>query len=177
MPDETNQSRAATLARRLFLLRHGLAVPHGAEGFDDDDRPLTERGERRVRQVARGLGRLGLKLDRIVTSPLPRASRTAEIVADVLDAAYLVEESDAIRPGAAPESIRDWLAGRPERRILLVGHNPNLSELLALLVAGAARPAFCELRKAGVAALRDDPTGRYHVDWIARPRLIRRLSD
>ena len=177
MPDDPNQSSAPAPARRLSLLRHGLAVPHGTEGFEDDDRPLTERGERRARQVARGLKRLGLKLDRIVTSPLPRASRTAEIVADVLDAAYLIEESDALRPGAATESIRDWLAGRPERRVMLVGHNPNLSELLALLVTGRAKPVLCELRKAGFAALRDDPSGRYHVDWIARPRLVRRLSD
>jgi phosphohistidine phosphatase len=173
MADESN---ATPIPRRLFLLRHGLAVPHGAEGFDDDDRPLTEKGERRVRQVARGLKRLGLKLDKIVTSPLPRASRTAEIVADVLNVAFLLEDAPALLPTATPESIRDWLAGRAEARIMLVGHNPNLSELLNLLVAGQPRPVFCGLRKAGFAALRDDPNGRYQIDWITRPRLIRRLG-
>ncbi len=174
MPDETT---APPPSRRLFLLRHGLAVPHGAEGFEDDDRPLTQKGERRARQVARGLKRLGLKLDKIVTSPLPRASRTAEIVADVLDAAYVLEEADTLRPTASAESIRDWLAPRSEPRVMLVGHNPNLSELLTLLVAGRSRPILCDLRKAGLAALRDDPNGRWLIDWIARPRLIRRLSD
>lgn len=173
MADETN---AATRSRRLFLLRHGLAIPHGAEGFDDDDRPLTEKGERRVRQVARGLKRAGLKPDKIITSPLPRAARTAEIVADALGVAFLLEDAEALVPTATPESIRDWLAGRAESRIMLVGHNPNLSELLTLLVAGHPRPTVCELRKAGLAALRDDPGGRYLIDWIARPRLIRRLG-
>jgi phosphohistidine phosphatase len=173
MADETN---AATPGRRLFLLRHGLAVPHGAEGFDDDDRPLTEKGERRVRQVARGLKRIGLKLDKIVTSPLPRASRTAEIVADVLGVAFLLEDAESLAPAATPESIRDWLKGRAEARIMLVGHNPNLSELLTLLVDDRPRPVVCDLRKAGLAALREDPHGRYLIDWIARPRLIRRLG-
>jgi phosphohistidine phosphatase len=159
------------------VLRHGLAVPHGTEGFADDERPLTEKGERRIRQLARGLRRVGLKLDRIVTSPLPRALRTAEIVADVLDSAFLLEESDALVPSATAESIRDWLAGRPEARIMVVGHNPSLSELLALLLTGQPTPTVCELRKGGLAALRDDPNGRFQVDWIARPRLIRRLGE
>jgi phosphohistidine phosphatase len=163
--------------RHLYLLRHGLAVPHGTEGFADDERPLTEKGERRIRQVARGLRRLGLKLDRIVTSPLPRALRTAEIVADVLDAAFLLEESDALVPTATAESIRDWLAGRPEARIMAVGHNPSLSELLTLLLTGSPTPTICELRKGGLAALRDEPNRRFQVDWIARPRLIRRLGE
>jgi len=162
---------------RLFLFRHGLAVPHGSEGFDDDERPLTERGERRVRQVARGLKRIGLKLDKILTSPLPRAARTAEIVADVLDLAYLMEDADELRPDRSPEAIRDWIGTRGEGRIMLVGHNPNLSALLTLLTTGRSSPALAELRKAGVAALRDDSTGAYRVDWIARPRLIRRTLD
>ena len=164
-------------SRRLYLLRHGVAVPHGTEGYDEDQRPLTEKGERRVRQVARGLRRIGIKLDKIVTSPLPRASRTAEIVADILDVAFLLEDSEALKPSATPESIRDWFATRAEPRIMLVGHNPNLSEFLALILVGQPRPNFCDLRKGGLAALRDDPNGRFQVDWIARPRLIRRLGD
>ena len=173
MTDETKPPRP----RRVYLFRHGLAVPHGTEGFADDERPLTEKGERRVRQVARGLRRLGVKLDRLVTSPLPRALRTAEIVADMLDVAFLLEESEALIPTASAASIRDWLAGRPESRIMLVGHNPNLSDLLTLLLTGQPGPTVCDLRKAGVAALRDDPNRRLQIDWIARPRLIRELSD
>src|SRR5579871_4658730 len=111
MDDET---KGAPPSRRLILLRHGLAVPHGTEGFDDDERPLTEKGERRVRQVARSLKRLGIKLDKVLTSPLPRASRTAEIVADVLNVAFLLEDADALLPSATAESIRDWLATRGE---------------------------------------------------------------
>jgi phosphohistidine phosphatase len=175
--DMTDPTPPTPRSRRLYLLRHGVAVPHGTEGYAEDERPLTEKGERRIRQVARGLRRIGVKLDRIVTSPLPRASRTAEIVADVLGVAFLLEESEALEPSATAESIRDWFAARGEPRIMLVGHNPNLSEFLTLLLTGRPRPTVCDLRKAGLAALRDDPNGRFQVDWIARPRLIRRLGD
>ena len=61
----------------LFILRHGIAVPHGTPGIADDERPLTSKGEHRMRQVGRGLAALRLDVERIVTSPLPRARRTA----------------------------------------------------------------------------------------------------
>jgi phosphohistidine phosphatase len=162
---------------RLYLFRHGVAAPHGTPGLEDDDRPLTEKGERRVRQVARGLKKTGLKLEKIITSPLPRAAKSAEIVADVLNIAYLIEDDEILRPTTEAGAIRDWITTRGETRIMLVGHNPNLSELLALLTTGKTHPTVVELRKGGVAALRDDPTGSYQIDWITRPRLIRRLGN
>ena len=62
----------------LFILRHGIAVPHGTQGIADDERPLTSKGERRMRQVGRGLTALRLDVERIVTSPLPRAWRSGK---------------------------------------------------------------------------------------------------
>ena len=59
----------------LYIVRHGIAVEPGTPGIPDDERLLTSKGEKRIRQIARGLVRLDLKLDRIVTSPLPRAAR------------------------------------------------------------------------------------------------------
>ena len=162
--------------QRLYLLRHGIAVPHGSPEYADDDRPLTSKGERRVRQVAHSLRRLRLKLDRIVTSPLPRARRTAEIVAEVLDAAYLLEESDALRAGRDAASIRDWLPGRAEPRLMLVGHDPAFSDLVGLLTAGTPRP-IGPLHKGGLAAFVAEPDGHFRLDWLLRPRIIRRLSD
>ncbi len=60
---------------------------------------------------------------------------------------------------------------------MVIGHNPSLSELLTLLLTGKPTPTVCDLRKGGVAALRDDPNRRFQLDWIARPRLIRRLGE
>ena len=159
---------------QLYLFRHGLAVPHGTPGVEDDDRPLTDEGERRVRQVARGLRRIKVKVVKIASSPLPRALRTAEIIAEALGEPGSVESFDELRAGRDASSLRAWLANRLESRLMLVGHNPTLSDLLALLTTGDANHAYCELRKGGVAALTGDPRGLYQVDWIARPKLFRR---
>jgi phosphohistidine phosphatase len=158
---------------QLYLLRHGVAVPYGTPEIDDDDRPLTPEGERRVRVVGRGLRRLKVKVVRIATSPLPRARKTAEIVAEALGDRELVEVVEDLRAGRDAASIRAWLATREETRLLVVGHNPSLSNLLALLTTGDEQHNYCELRKGGVAALTGDPRGLYQVDWIARPKLFR----
>src|SRR5260221_4580011 len=111
----------------LYLLRHGVAVPHGTPGIPDDERPLTPEGEERMEAVAEGISRLKLRLDRIVTSPLPRARRTAEIVAEALDTEERLEDSDVLRAGASPRTIREWLGTRTEKRLMIVGHKPDLT--------------------------------------------------
>ncbi|CAN5911359.1 phosphohistidine phosphatase SixA [soil metagenome] len=163
--------------QELYLLRHGIAVPHGTPGYADDDRPLTEKGEKQLRKVAKGLLRLDLELDRIVTSPLPRARRTAEIVAEILDLTDRLEDSDALRANRDAPAIRDWISARSEARLMIVGHNQALSDLVALLAIGSTNfVPFCDLEKGGLAAFRDDGSGRLQLDWLATPRLIRRLS-
>ena len=160
---------------RLYLLRHGVAVSHGTPDVRDDDRPLTSEGERKVGLVAEGLKRLRVEPDRIITSPLPRARRTAEITADVLGLSDRLERLDVLRPGSASKTIRDWLETRESDDLMLVGHNPNLSDLLALLVGlPEGGPAF-ELKKGAVACLERDDGGRYRLHWLATSKLIGRL--
>src|SRR5262249_59652483 len=100
----------------LYILRHGIAVEHGTPGIPDDERPLTPEGRRRMRQIARGLRRLDLRPDRIVTSPLPRASATAEIVAGVLEPEQGLETADVLRAGSDARAIRDLLSPRADSR-------------------------------------------------------------
>lgn len=162
----------------LYLLRHGIAVPHGSPDFADDDRPLTPKGRRRVRQVAFGLDILKIKPDRIVTSPLPRARQTAEIVADVLKIPELLETDDALRAGVEAASVSDWLQSRAaEDSLMLVGHNPWISDLVVRLSAGAGASPFIELRKAGLAALAPRPDGQFSLEWLAKPKMLRRLGE
>jgi phosphohistidine phosphatase len=163
----------------LYILRHGIAVEPGTPGIADDDRPLTPEGRRRMRQIARGLRRLDLRPDRIVTSPLPRASATAEVVAGAMEATHELETADVLRAGSDARAIRDWLRGRTESRLMIVGHNPSLTELVGLLVVGdGPAPPIFELKKGGIAALRasDAAPGRFELAWVATPRLIRRLA-
>ena len=137
----------------LYIVRHGIAVDPGTPGIRDDERPLTAKGEKRMRQIARGLRTLDVKLDRIITSPLARARATAEIIADELDARELLETSNVLQTGSSAASVERWLRARTEERLMIVGHNPTLSDLLSLLVLGSTQPLICDLKKGGIAAL------------------------
>ena len=162
----------------LFILRHGIALPHGTPGIPDDERPLTPKGERRVREVGRGLAALQLDVEKIVTSPLPRARRTAEIVAQELGLFDKLEVASILSAGADPHTLRDWLRDRPEERLMIVGHNPDLSDLVSLLILGNVGRFPFELKKGGVAALSAGPhTGpHFQLEWAAPPGLIRRIK-
>jgi phosphohistidine phosphatase len=131
-----------------------------------------------MRQIASGLRALDLELDRIVTSPLPRAKETAEIVAHALGANERLETSNVLQTGSDASTIERWLRDRTEARIMLVGHNPTLSELVSLLVVGARMSPICDLKKGGIAALskRGGAAGLFELSWVATPRLLRRLG-
>ena len=163
---------------QLYLLRHGIALPHGTPDVADDDRPLTPKGEKRTRQVAYGWKEMKLDLDRIVTSPLPRAFRTAEIFARVLGDPDLLESRDELKADRSAASIAEWIKTRAEASLMLVGHNPAFSELIGQLTIGQPQPLICELRRAGIASLsRTGEAETFRLDWVVRPRLIRRLAD
>ncbi len=162
----------------IYLLRHGIAVDPGSSGMPDDARPLTEKGIKRMRQIADGLLAIDLQIDAIITSPLVRARQTAEIVANALGLKDLLETSNVLATGSDPATIERFLRSRAESRLLLVGHNPTLSELVSLMVAGARRSPICELKKGGIAALvrTEGSSGLHELSWLAPPRLLRRLG-
>ncbi len=166
--------------KELYILRHGIAIDPATPGIPDDQRTLTAKGQKRMHEIACGLRRLDLKPDRILTSPLPRARETAEIVADELDSENLLETAAILSAGSDAGSIQTWLRERTEDRLMIVGHNPALSDLITLLVLGKRKPGppICDLKKGGIAALEPLASSpeRFDLLWIATPRLIRRLA-
>jgi phosphohistidine phosphatase len=124
----------------LYLLRHGIAVDPSAPGFAKDaKRPLLPKGRRRLRQIARAMGALKIKFDLILSSPYARAKQTAEIVAKSLKRRKQLKFSDELTPGGNPRLLIQQLNDlhpQPEN-ILVVGHEPYLSKLIALLTAGS----------------------------------------
>ena len=142
IPD--NEPESAKSTYELYIMRHGIAVARGTEDSSDDSkRPLTPQGKEKMRDIAKGLKRLGVELDWIVSSPLVRAVETAEIVATTLDPNTPIDRSEVLSPGGPPEALVSFLAKHPSRRrVLLTGHEPDLGELAARLVgAGLATPA------------------------------------
>lgn len=148
-------------------------MPGGTPNISDDDRPLTPDGERRVRLVARAMKRMKVKFDKVATSPLPRAQRSAEILAEVYNKLDRLENFEELRPDRSAPSVAEWVRSRGEARLVVVGHNPWISLLLGELTLGPNHPPLADLRKAGIAAMKADPDGRFEIDWLARPKLFR----
>jgi phosphohistidine phosphatase len=123
----------------LYLLRHGIAVEPGTRGFEDDfSRPLTPKGRRQLRKNTAAIKELAGKFDLILSSPLVRAKQTAEIVAKALDSKKRLRFTSALGPGgAAAILVRQLEREKPApEKVLLVGHEPDMSRLVSLLTSG-----------------------------------------
>jgi phosphohistidine phosphatase len=164
----------------FYIMRHGVAVMRGAAALlDDTKRPLTPEGKQRMRDIASGLVRIGFDVDWIVSSPLVRAVETAEIVGEALTSKPPLEFSDELRPGGSGEALITFLAKRPNRRrVLVVGHEPDLGELAARLI-GAGRNANMAFKKGGCCLITFEefpPKSPGLLAWWLTPRLLRKLS-
>jgi phosphohistidine phosphatase len=164
---------------QVILFRHGLAVERGDERFPRDaDRPLTRKGEKRVRQAARGLVALGVAPDLVLHSPLVRAEQTAELISRELGLSRKQRsETRSLLPGRKLPALAEELSHLEAKSVLCVGHAPHLDRFLALVV-GARTGAF-ELGKAGAACLKlgDLPTPVGELEWLLSPAALRRLGE
>ena len=160
----------------LYLIRHGLAEDRGDAWPDDTKRPLTGKGISSLRKSARGLSRLGVSFDVVLTSPLVRAKQTAEVVAAALEARPPIVTIESLSPDGAYQALLEDLAKQSRRaRIALVGHEPGLGELAARL-AGSRRPV--EFKKGAVCRIDVDalpPEEPGTLRWFLTPKIMRSL--
>lgn len=141
----------------LILIRHGLAedrVEFAKKNLDDQLRPLTLKGRKRLQKICVRLQDFIGELDLIVSSPLTRARQTAEIVAQIYFETKVVEAPELV-PQGPPQAFLKWLRvqGKHSQRIVVVGHEPQLSNFISYLLAGKT-DSFIDLKKGGVVCLR-----------------------
>jgi phosphohistidine phosphatase len=162
------------MPRQLWLLRHADAEPHGTR--EDSARRLTERGERQARLAGEAIAAMGVEFEALLSSPKERALRTATVAAQAWSEqqrekleihAPLAERFDARQALAAMSALPSGprVAGQaaPPARVLLVGHEPDLSTVVAELTG-----ARIDLKKGGLAVVRiDGPGGQLLV--LLRP--------
>jgi phosphohistidine phosphatase len=154
------------MARQLWLLRHAEAEPHGTRA--DAQRLLTARGERQARVAGIAIARLGATFDEVLYSPKERAARTATLAAEAWSAEQraLLREHAALAGGFDAAGALEALAGTSGRheRVLLVGHEPDLSQTAGELSGGRV-----DLKKGGLAVLRLE-SARGELAVLMRPR-------
>lgn len=160
----------------LYFLRHAIAVPQGTPEYKrDEERPLTKDGARKMKAIAEGMRELDLHFDRILSSPYVRARQTAEIVGKVFR--QEVEFWRSLIPTANPRQLVANLVRVPEGNLLLVGHEPHLSEFISLLISGSHETQI-ELKKGALCKLRSEDLsyGRCAtLEWLLAPAQLRKL--
>ena len=164
----------------LLVVRHAIAEDreeYAATGRDDASRPLTAGGARKMRRGARGLRELVPTIDVLVTSPLTRASETAEIIRREygLDG---IETASALTPSTLPDEVVGWLSKFDGGVVAIVGHEPQLGRLLTYFLTGTDRSAV-ELKKgaACLIAFAERPeVGKGRLVWAVPPRTLRDLA-
>ena len=161
----------------LYLVRHGLAEERGEAWPDDAKRPLTAEGLSRLKKSARGLGRIGVAFDVVLTSPLVRTRQTAEIVSGEGDPRPHIVSTESLAPSGTYQEVIAELEKHTRRtRIALVGHEPGIGELAARLV-GTRHPI--EFKKGAVCRIDLDglpPSAPGDLRWFLTPKMLRRLG-
>jgi phosphohistidine phosphatase len=162
---------------QLYLIRHGLAEERGEAWPDDNKRPLTDEGMARMRKAARGLARLGVAIDVILSSPLVRARQTADLIAGGLDPRPSLVNVDSLAPdGSYAAIVADLEKHGRKPRLALVGHEPAIGELAARLIG--SRHAL-EFKKGAICRIDLDeipPAGPGDLRWMLTPRVLRALK-
>jgi len=162
----------------VYLIRHGVAEERGEDWPDDSKRPLTPEGISRLQKSARGLNAIGVTFDQIVSSPLVRARQTADVFSQDLKSKPPIATSDALAPAGAPPAVIQEITKHVRKaRVALVGHEPNLGELAALLI-GARTPL--EFKKGGICRIdlaMLPPKGGGMLRWFLTPKMLRTLGE
>lgn len=140
----------------VYLIRHGIAADKGNYA-DDEQRPLVAKGFKRTREVAHRLLAGGLEFDLILSSPLVRAYQTAEILKQV-GLTKTITAFAPLKPSGEIEQCLRWLQQyqlenyNSERKLALVGHQPDLSNWAEMLLGGSINHQIV-LKKAGIIGL------------------------
>jgi phosphohistidine phosphatase len=156
----------------IVLMRHGLAAERDGT-TPDEERALTTEGNARTKRAAEGLALIVPKVSHIISSPLVRATQTALWLAKAYRQRVTPEIDEALSPGAGVEAV-DALLDRVEgKRIILVGHEPDLT-MYCSHITGLSGTEALGLKKDGCYSIQVDD-GVARLEWILSARILRRL--
>ena len=165
----------------VYLMRHGLAIDRGTPGYDSDrERPLTSKGERKVRRIAEAFVKMEVSFDAIFSSPLVRAQQTADALSDEMKSKQKVQLTEHLAPGGSTKELVNLLHHLPDspQEILLVGHEPDLGQLAWSFLAGGDEIAIV-FKKGGVAKLAIESlrAGRCAtLEWLLTSRQLEMMA-
>lgn len=164
--------------RRIYLVRHGVAEDFSDSGRDFD-RHLTSEGQEKMTRAAAGLQSLGVAVDLLISSPLVRATETADEIARTYSAAQrdvwdeLACGVDEIALTARVEALD------PSANVMLVGHEPDIGEILAYWLTGRTSGFYTRVRKGSVSCVAAGslpPNGNTMLEWMMTAKQLGRIG-
>lgn len=158
---------------QVYLLRHGIAedpIP----GKPDSVRALTPEGKKKMRSIARKATASGLSFTLVLSSPYRRALETAEIMTSASDGAVETTKTNALLPHVHPREVWEELkANRDEQSVLLVGHDPQMSQLVGYLTG--APDLQIDFKKGALCRIDFEQFGvqpKGVLKWLVTPKLM-----
>ncbi len=159
----------------VYFLRHASAGQAKANPEKDEKRPLDKDGIEQCGQIGRALAALDVHVDAVISSPLKRATQTASLVGNEIAFEGRLTIDDALRPEAEFAQFRELLSRHSKAEaIMVVGHNPSLSEFLSLLISGRSSESAVDLKKGAVARVEVDKAST--LLWCLTPKLVRSIQ-
>ena len=160
----------------LLIIRHAIAFARDRRRWADDAaRPLSPAGIKRARKAASGLKQFCKAPDRLLTSPLVRATQTAKILTEVAGWPP-AEVASELKPGTGAAAVLALLGQDRSQRIAIVGHEPGLSALIMACLLKDDSPLSIEMKKNAAACLffrGRVRAGDAALTWLATPRMLR----
>jgi len=161
----------------LYFLRHASAGEHVANPKKDEKRALDKEGIEQCGYVGRALAALQVQVDSIISSPLKRCTQTASLIGNELGYEGKLQIDAGLRPEAGLADFRKLLEKYARQEaIMVVGHNPNLSQFLGAVVSDSGCEASAELKKGAVAKVEMRRTSGT-LQWCLTPKIVRALYD
>jgi phosphohistidine phosphatase len=159
----------------IYFLRHASAGESLANPKKDEKRALDQSGIEQCGYVGRALTALDVHVDAIISSPLKRATQTASLVGNEIGHEGKLHLEDGLKPGASFSDFRRLLTKYAKlETLMVVGHNPNLSEFLGRTIGKGGNEASVDLKKGAVARVE---TSRHSgtLNWCLTPKILRTL--
>ncbi len=161
----------------IYFLRHANAGQKRANAKQDEKRPLDKQGIEQCRYIGRALAMVDVQIDALVSSPLKRATQTASLVGTEMGYEGDIRIEAALRPDADYQSFRNMLQNLAKLdSVMVVGHNPSLTEFLALLLSSGAEGEIVELKKGAVARVEYSGKDNAVLNWCLTPKLVKALQ-
>ena len=161
----------------IYFLRHASAGEHFSNPKKDEKRALDKNGIEQCGEVGRTLAALDVQVDVILSSPLKRSAQTASLVGNELSYEGKILFEDGLRPEATFADFRRMLEKYAKyESIMVVGHNPSMTEFLVEMLSGNSSREFIDFKKGAVAKVEKAGDQPAVLKWCLTPKVVRAIQ-